>query len=120
MVVSARARVDDPNSLVVGVDEGGSLLGTVLFDTDKSVIRPEFQSLLDKIAVELERTGGGVIAIVGHTDVRASYQYNTALGMRRARAVYEALTSRLKPEVLAKVRVQSSTDTSLPATATDY
>src|SRR5690606_8243688 len=40
--VTARADVDDPNSLVVGVDEGGALLGTVLFDTDKSVIRPEF------------------------------------------------------------------------------
>src|SRR5690606_18215728 len=100
--VTARADVDDPNSLVVGVDEGGALLGTVLFDTDKSVIRPEFEPLLDRVAAALEKMGGGSIAIVGHTDIRASHAYNVALGMRRATAVYEALAKRLSPEVRAK------------------
>ena len=73
VVISARGNVDDPGSLVVGVDEGGALLGTVLFDTDRSTIRSEFEPLLDKVAAALERTGDGVITIVGHTDVRASY-----------------------------------------------
>src|SRR5690606_15493444 len=112
--VTARGHVDDPNSLVVGVDEGGALLGTVLFDTDKSAIRPEFEALLDKVAAALERMGGGSIAIVGHTDVRASHAYNTALGMRRARAVYEALAKRLGPEVRARVRVEASNDPTAP------
>ena len=114
LVVSARGHVDDPNSLVVGVDEGGALLGTVLFDTDKSAIRPEFEALLDKVAAALERMGGGSIAIVGHTDVRASHAYNTALGMRRARAVYEALATRFGPEVRARVRVEASNDPTAP------
>ncbi|KRA45026.1 OmpA family protein [Pseudoxanthomonas sp. Root630] len=114
LVVSARGTVDDPGSLVVGVDEGGALLGTVLFDTDKSAIRPEFEPLLDKVAAALEKMGGGSIAIVGHTDVRASHAYNVALGMRRAKAVYEALAKRLSPEVRTKVRVEASNDPTAP------
>ncbi len=114
LVVSVRAKVDEPGSLVVGMDEGGALLGTLLFDTDASAIRPEFGPLLDKIAAALEKRGGGSIAIVGHTDVRGSHAYNTALGMRRAKAVYEALAKRLSPEVRAKVRVESSGDPTAP------
>jgi outer membrane protein OmpA-like peptidoglycan-associated protein len=114
LVVSARGTVDDPSSMIVGVDEGGALLGTVLFDTDKSTIRSEFHPLLDKVAAALEKMGGGSIAIVGHTDVRASHAYNTALGMRRAKAVYEALAKRLNPEVRAKVRVEASNDPTAP------
>ncbi|WP_142122797.1 isopeptide-forming domain-containing fimbrial protein, partial [Pseudoxanthomonas sp. 3HH-4] len=114
LVVSARGTVDDPSSMIVGVDEGGALLGTVLFDTDKSAIRPEFEPLLDKVASALEQRGGGSIAIVGHTDVRASHAYNVALGMRRAKAVYEALAKRLSPEVRAKVHVEASNDPTAP------
>ncbi|UOV03191.1 isopeptide-forming domain-containing fimbrial protein [Pseudoxanthomonas mexicana] len=114
LVVSARGSVDDPSSMIVGVDEGGALLGTVLFDTDKSNIRPEFEPLLDKVAAALEKMGGGSIAIVGHTDVRASHAYNVALGMRRAKAVYEALAQRLSPQVRANVRVEASNDPTAP------
>ncbi|MEI2453808.1 OmpA family protein [Lysobacter firmicutimachus] len=112
--VSVRGDADDPGSLIVGLGEGGALLGTVLFDTDKSTIKPQFEPLLDKVAKALDSMKGGVIAIVGHTDVRASYEYNTALGMRRAKAVYEALAQRLSPEVRAKVRVESSNDPTAP------
>lgn len=114
LVVSARGTVDDPSSMIVGVEEGGALLGTVLFDTDKSTIKPVFEPLLDKVAAALEKIGGGSIAIVGHTDVRASHAYNVALGMRRAKAVYEALAKRLSPEVRAKVRVETSNDPTAP------
>jgi outer membrane protein OmpA-like peptidoglycan-associated protein len=112
--VVLRTEVNDPHSMVAGVDAGGALLGTVLFDTDRSSIRPEFKALLDAVARRLEALGGGVVAIVGHTDVRASHAYNTALGLRRATAVQQALAQRLSPEVRARVRVESSSDPTAP------
>jgi uncharacterized repeat protein (TIGR01451 family) len=114
LVVSVRADPGDPESLVLGLGEGGYLLGKVLFDTDKSDIRPEFEPLLDKLAEALERLGGGDVAVIGHTDVRGSHAYNTALGLRRAKSVYEALAKRLTPEVRAKVRVDVSNDPTAP------
>ncbi|WP_408951598.1 OmpA family protein [Lysobacter sp. Hz 25] len=114
VVISARGHVDDPESLVVGLDEGGTVLGTVLFDTDQSTIKPEFEPLLDKVAADLEQRGGGAVVIAGHTDVRGSYAHNAALGMRRAKAVYEAIAKRLSPGVRAKVRVETGNDPAAP------
>ncbi|MGG6461835.1 OmpA family protein [Solilutibacter silvestris] len=114
LVVNTRTDMEDPATLVAGVDAKGTLLGTVLFDTDKSDIRPEFGPLLDAVAAGLEKRGGGVIALVGHTDVRASHAYNTALGMRRAKAVYEALAKRLSTKARANVRVETKDDPTAP------
>ena len=75
---------------------------------------PGDDGLTDKVAAALEKMGGGSIAIVGHTDVRASHAYNLALGMRRAKAVYEALAQRLSPQVRANVRVEASNDPTAP------
>lgn len=115
LTVSVRAEPDDPSSMVVGIAEGGPLLGTVLFDTDKSTVKPQFLPMLDKVAGYLDGKGGGSVAIVGHADPRASDAYNLALGMRRAKAVYEALAAKLSPEVRARVRVESSNDPAAPA-----
>ncbi|WP_407353712.1 DUF6923 family protein [Luteimonas sp. R10] len=111
LTVSVHTEVHD---LVAGVTEGGALLGTVLFDTDRSEIKPEFAPLLERVAARLEAMGGGAIAVVGHTDVRGPHAYNAGLGLRRARAVYEALAERLSPEVRAQVRVESSNDPTAP------
>ncbi|MEZ0472958.1 OmpA family protein, partial [Luteimonas salinilitoris] len=111
LTVSVHTEVD---ALVAGVTEGGALLGTVLFDTDRAQIKPEFAPLLDRVAARLEGLGGGAIAVVGHTDVRGSHAYNAELGLRRARAVYAALAERLSPEVRAQVRVESSNDPTAP------
>ncbi|WP_449468052.1 isopeptide-forming domain-containing fimbrial protein [Stenotrophomonas humi] len=117
LTVSVRTVVDDPSTLVAGIAEGGVLLGTVLFDTDRSMLKPEFVPLLDRVAAWLEQQRGGAVVIVGHTDLRGSDAYNLALGMRRARAVYEAIATRLSPEVRSKVRVESSNDPAVPAGA---
>ncbi|MEG1680802.1 MAG: OmpA family protein, partial [Stenotrophomonas sp.] len=105
--VSVRASADEAGGMVSGLDGEGVLLGTVLFDTDKSDIRAEFEPLLDTVAKALEAMGGGRVAIIGHTDVRASHGYNLALGMRRAKAVYEALAARMSAETRAKLRVEA-------------
>ncbi|MEK0265945.1 OmpA family protein [Stenotrophomonas rhizophila] len=115
--VVARADVDDPGSLLVGVDQGGALVGTVLFDTDSAAIRPTMQPLLERIAQQLEQRGGGRVLIVGHADVRGAAAYNVQLGLRRAEAVYAALRTHLSPAVRDKVQVDSSADPAAPLDA---
>ncbi|MBB3345515.1 putative repeat protein (TIGR01451 family), partial [Luteimonas sp. RC10] len=114
LTVEMRTRVEDPHAMVAGVGNGGVLLGTVLFDTDKSAIRPEFEALLDAVAQRLEALGGGTVGIVGHTDVRGSHAYNVDLGLRRAQSVFDALSGRLSPQVRAKTRVEASRDPAAP------
>ncbi|MCF7750136.1 DUF11 domain-containing protein [Bacillus subtilis subsp. subtilis] len=105
LVVELRTQVNDPHSLLAGVTASGALLGTVLFDTDTSVVRPAFLPMLKQIAARLDAQGGGVISIVGHTDVRGSHAYNRALGLRRASAVFDALRGQLSPAAQKKTRV---------------
>ncbi|WP_303638946.1 CshA/CshB family fibrillar adhesin-related protein [Stenotrophomonas tuberculopleuritidis] len=107
LTVQLRTDVADPHSLLAGVDAGGALLGNVLFDTDKAVVREEFKPLLAAIAARLEALGGGQVSLVGHTDVRGSHAYNQALGLRRASAVFEALRSQLSPAVQQRLRVRN-------------
>lgn len=112
--IVARAKVDDAASLVAGIDGDGVLLGTVLFDTGKSAIRPGFGALLDKVAAALEQLGGGRVSIVGHADVRGSSTYNKALGLDRAKAVSDALGKRLGAEARSRLRVDIADDPAAP------
>ncbi len=105
--ITARTEVHQPGSTVVGVQGGRILLGTVLFETDKSVIRPPFRPLIRQVAERLQARGGGVVGIVGHADLRASDAYNLALGQRRAQAVYEALVGELPAAMRTQVRVET-------------
>lgn len=105
--VSVRGDVSDSGSLVSGVTANGAVLGNVLFDTDKAIVRPEYQALLQKVAAHLNAQGSGMVSIVGHTDVRASHAYNQKLGLARAKAVYEALLPHLSQELKQKLQVQA-------------
>lgn len=107
--VTVRTQVDDADGLVSGVTADGAVLGTVLFETDKAVVRTAYQPLLAKVAAYLTRQGGGVVYITGHTDVRASHAYNQKLGLQRAQAVYDALLPHLHEEVRKRVRVEPPT-----------
>jgi peptidoglycan-associated lipoprotein len=60
---------------------------TVYFDFDRSTIKAEFRSVLDKHAEFLVKNRGQQIVIEGHTDSRGTPEYNIALGERRANAV---------------------------------
>ena len=103
--------------VLAGWDEGGVVLGVVLFDSGRASIRPGYDELLDRVAAELERGGGGRVAIVGHTDAHGSHEFNTRLGMQRARAVFDALVARLSPAVRERVRVEASADPRQPVDA---
>ena len=54
------------------------------FALDKSFVSPASAQVLDRIAEVLQQYPVIVIEIVGHTDPRASDEYNLALGRRRA------------------------------------
>jgi outer membrane protein OmpA-like peptidoglycan-associated protein len=64
----------------------------VLFDFDKSFVRPEGNEVLQEaIYAALVKYGVTEIDVIGHTDAKGTEEYNEALGMRRATAVGEAL-----------------------------
>ena len=116
--VSLRTSPEDASSLVVALGEA-PLLGRVLFDTDQADIKPEFHAVLDKVADDIEALaakapGDLYVGIVGNADKRASDAYNVQLGLRRAKAVHAALSSRLSPEVRSRLRVEVSNDPTAP------
>lgn len=66
----------------------------VFFDFDKSDIKTDAVSTLNKQATWLERYSRVTITIQGHCDERGTREYNLALGNRRAAAVKDYLVSR--------------------------
>ena len=67
--------------------------GVVLFDFDKSDIRPEAYTLLDKVVSMLKQDPDMEVEIQGHTDSIGTAAYNQGLSERRAKAVVDYLVS---------------------------
>ena len=65
----------------------------VHFDTDKSDIRPQDQSVLQSQAAYLKQFQNVRVTIEGHCDERGTREYNLALGERRANAAKTYLAS---------------------------
>ncbi|MBI5092796.1 MAG: OmpA family protein [Candidatus Hydrogenedentes bacterium] len=63
------------------------VLNNVLFDFDKSVLKPEGKAEVDKLVAELKKYPKDTVQVVGHTCDLGSDAYNQALGQRRADAV---------------------------------
>ncbi|ADP17064.1 OmpA family protein 3 [Achromobacter xylosoxidans A8] len=70
-----------------------AMLGDVLFDFDKTAIRPAAEPTLRDIASLIKASSAGTVAIEGHTDSKGSASYNKDLSLRRAQAVAQWLTS---------------------------
>ena len=68
-------------------------LEDVYFDYDKSDLRPEGRSALQKDADFMKKWSSTVVTIEGHCDSRGSSEYNLALGNRRASAARDYLVS---------------------------
>lgn len=71
-----------------------TLLGDVLFDFDKSDIRPDARPVLDRLAQLLAGYPRAGVAIEGHTDAKGDDDYNLRLSERRAAAVKAYLARR--------------------------
>jgi hypothetical protein len=112
--MSVRANPHDPSTTVVGV-LNWPWIGTMLFETDRAEIKPEYRPLIRRIAKYLEDICTTQVAVVGHADKRGSDDYNVALGMRRAKAVYDAIAEALPPQVRSKLRVDVNEDPAAPA-----
>lgn len=71
-----------------------TLADGVLFDFDKSDIRPDAAATLDQVAAALKQVDDHAIQISGHTDAIGTDAYNQQLSERRAASVEQALQQR--------------------------
>ncbi|TWI08154.1 OmpA family protein [Aerolutibacter ruishenii] len=65
----------------------------VNFDYDKSNLRPDAVSILSEATEILKRYPELKVEVAGHTDSKGTDAYNQGLSERRAKAVYDYLTS---------------------------
>ncbi len=96
-VAQAQAEVDQLRQELKNMEakqtERGILLtfGSVLFETDRAVLKPGAELSLAKLADFLQEHPDRKVLIEGHTDNRGSEEYNRQLSQRRAEAVARAL-----------------------------
>lgn len=64
-----------------------------MFDLDMSAIRPEFEPVLDNVALRLRECSDINITVEGHSDSWGSDAYNRALSERRAETVVRYLAA---------------------------
>lgn len=80
------------------------VLRGINFDFDKSVIKPEYEPVLDHAASILQDRRDVDVVIEGHTCSIGTEEYNQGLSERRARSVYQYLLDKgLAPERLDTV-----------------
>src|SRR6185503_3007344 len=76
------------------VAEKVTFAADVLFDFDKSVIKPEGKSKLDDISNKAKGANLEVVIAIGHADSVGSDAYNQRLSVRRAESVKAYLVSK--------------------------
>jgi len=74
-----------------------TLAADVLFDFDKSVIKPEGRTRLDDLVSKIGGINLEVVIAIGHTDSIGSDAYNQKLSVRRAESVKAYLVSKGVP-----------------------
>jgi outer membrane protein OmpA-like peptidoglycan-associated protein len=75
-------------------------INNIYFDLNKSYIRPDAASELDKVVRIMKRCPNIDVDATSHTDSRASTLYNEALSQRRAQATVDYIIEigRIAPE----------------------
>lgn len=69
------------------VERTAIILNNVLFDFDKSILKPEGKVEVDKLVAEMKAHAGDKVLIEGHTCDIGTDEYNMGLGQRRADSV---------------------------------
>jgi OmpA-OmpF porin, OOP family len=88
------APVAQPAAKPAPVAQKVTLAADVLFDFDKSVLKPEGKSKLDDLAGKVKDINLEVVIAIGHTDSIGSDAYNQKLSVRRAESVKAYLVSK--------------------------
>ena len=70
-----------------------ALTNQVLFDYDKSNIKPEAHPFLEEVITILKANPNMAVVLQGHTDNKGSLKYNMGLSLRRANSVKEYLVN---------------------------
>jgi OmpA-OmpF porin, OOP family len=83
------AQIETTGCRVLEVPEEITLV--VLFDTDKSVVKPEYYAEIQQVSDFMAKYPSTSTEIQGHTDSVGKEEYNLALSQRRADAVREVL-----------------------------
>jgi OOP family OmpA-OmpF porin len=76
------------------VAEKVSFAADVLFDFDKSVVKPDGKAKLDDVATKIRGINLEVVIAIGHTDAIGTDAYNQKLSVRRAESVKAYLVSK--------------------------
>jgi OOP family OmpA-OmpF porin len=71
-----------------------TLAADVLFDFDKSVIKPAYKDRLDNLSGQVSNINLEVVIAIGHADQIGTLQYNQKLSVRRAEAAKAYLVSK--------------------------
>jgi len=66
----------------------------VFFDFDKTNIRPDAASILDRVVEAMAKIGSSNVSLVGHTDTMGPAAYNQTLSESRATSVADFLKSK--------------------------
>lgn len=67
------------------------LAGDILFDFDKTMLRPAAEPILTRVAEVIRKHGKPMVRIEGHTDSKGPDDYNLELSQRRADSVKDWL-----------------------------
>lgn len=95
--VAFRARFDGPHDFApfeAPKEITIALDSSVMFDTGKSMIKPEAATVLHEAAERIKKFAGAAVLISGHTDTVGNDASNQKLSTDRAAAVKEYLISR--------------------------
>jgi peptidoglycan-associated lipoprotein len=85
--------VEQPKAEMNPLHDPNSILAkrSIYFDFDKSIVKPEFNALVEAHAGYMTSHASATIRIEGNCDERGSREYNLALGQRRADSLRKAM-----------------------------
>ncbi|MCK7479740.1 MAG: OmpA family protein [Candidatus Moduliflexus flocculans] len=91
----------DANGCPPAAEQGAIIFRNILFDFNKSNVKPDSFAVLEEIVEYLETNKGVMMEIQGHTDNKGTAEYNMKLSYKRADSVRKYIVGKgIAPERL--------------------